>query len=349
MIHLDLFSGIGGFALAVDAVWDNVEHIFCEIDPYCRALLKKRFEGSVIYGDIREFTANTVRLRELQPQGGEQDERKWTCDLLTAGVPCQPASCAGKKRGTKDDRWLWPEAFRVIREFKPQWCILENVRGLLTLEKGLVFESLLIEMENIGYEVQPFIIPAVAVNAPHRRDRVWIVAHSRHRNGQGAQNNGEPEGQIPCPEDAIKSKRPNSNEGERITPDTKRDGYKERHQKTRGAERSGKQGRVLESEKEDITLSDSSNERLQRSQQADSSKGKESDDQFLHGCNREWGRNWLEVATELCGMDDGLPAELDGLKLSKAGHRVQRLKALGNAIVPQVAIEIFKMIKETDR
>jgi DNA (cytosine-5)-methyltransferase 1 len=103
---------------------------------------------------------------------------KWGIDILTAGVPCQPASCAGKRKGTGDDRWLWPETFRVISEVKPTWCILENVRGLISLEGGLVFDGLLSSLEALGYEVQSFIIPACAVNAPHRRDRVWIVAKS---------------------------------------------------------------------------------------------------------------------------------------------------------------------------
>jgi hypothetical protein len=88
--------------------------------------------------------------------------------LLTAGIPCQPASCAGKRRGTKDDRWLWPEAFRIIRETQPRWVILENVRGILTLESGLVFKSLLAEMEGCGYETREYVIPACAVGAPHR-------------------------------------------------------------------------------------------------------------------------------------------------------------------------------------
>lgn len=99
-------------------------------------------------------------------------------DLICGGVPCQPASCAGKQRGTADDRWLWPEALRIVREVGPKWFIFENVCGLLALESGMVFDSLLLEMEALGYEVETFVIPACSVDAPHRRDRVWIVGYS---------------------------------------------------------------------------------------------------------------------------------------------------------------------------
>ena len=211
MIHLDVFSGICGFALAVEEVWPGSEHIFCEIDPFCQALIKKRFEGSVIYGDVRTLT-NT---KSGQPgQSSEQKRREdiggSSCDLLTGGFPCQPFSQAGKRRGTSDNRYLWPEMLRVIREFHPTWIIAENVRGLLTIEQGVVFEQVCLDLEGEGYEVQPFIIPAVAVNAPHRRDRVWFVAHSRHGNGQRTKVRREPEGQIPCAENAAEPERPNS-------------------------------------------------------------------------------------------------------------------------------------------
>ena len=269
-IHLDLFSGIGGFALAVDEVWPGSEHIFCEIDKYCQTLLKKRFEGAQIYGDIRQLTADTEYTRELQSQRGIQKEREWSCNLLTGGFPCQPFSQAGKRKGADDNRYLWPEMLRVIRDFQPAWVVAENVRGLLTINEGLVFEQVCLDLEGEGYEVQPFVIPAVAKNAPHRRDRVWFVAHF---NSAGLQ--GLPETQNIEIRREIAKQRP--------------------------------------------------------------------------GINPCWETNWLEVATELCGVDDGLPAELDGLKLSKSRHRVERLKALGNAIVPGVAVEIMKAIQQAER
>src|SRR4029077_4695613 len=95
------------------------------------------------------------------------------------GFPCQPFSAAGKRRGTEDDRHLWPEMFRIIQTFKPTWIVAENVRGLATWNNGLVLEQVCTDLEGQGYEVQPFIIPAVAVNAPHRRDRIWFVAYKQ--------------------------------------------------------------------------------------------------------------------------------------------------------------------------
>jgi DNA (cytosine-5)-methyltransferase 1 len=289
MIHLDLFSGIGGFAYAIDQVWDGVEHIFCEIDPYCRALLKLRFPKARIYGDIRKFITYAKRMRELQSQRSEQNEWRWSCDILTGGFPCQPFSQAGKRRGKEDDRYLWPQMFRVIRIFKPTWIIAENVRGILTIEQGLVFEQVCLDLEGEGYEVQPFVIPACAVNASHRRDRIWFVANNTTSLGFRQKNKIQ----------------------------------------------TGRYG-VIGSDK---SYSDTEIAELSRSRTA-WSRG--------YGfTNEAWNKNWLEVATKLCRMDDGLPAKLDGLKLSKSKHRVERLKALGNSIVPQVAIEILKAIKST--
>lgn len=163
MKHIDLFSGIGGFALATEIVWDNVEHIFCDNEPFAQAILKKHWPNAQIYGDIRQLKGNVS-----EPY------------ILTGGFPCQPFSHAGVRRGTADDRYLWPEMLRVISEFRPRWVIAENVSGLLSIQNGMVFEQVCADLENEGYEVWPFVIPACSVGAPHRRDRVWIVGHSKN-------------------------------------------------------------------------------------------------------------------------------------------------------------------------
>ena len=420
MRHLDLFSGIGGFALAVEEIWPKSEHIFCDNDSYCQRLLKLRFPNSKIYEDIKEIknVANsfgkrphtTKNKQELESKRSnefcvEQSRNLGRIDILTGGFPCQPFSQAGKRRGTDDDRYLWPEMLRVIRLAKPRWVIAENVRGLLTMQNGMVFEQVCLDLENSGYKVQPFIIPAVAVNAPHRRDRIWFVAHaigdtadrkkkpgklseasskqkqnrSQHGstrqslratfggrgerlekntlvaeasgNAKSARQSGGHEGQRKaqygrtssggdkCLASDTKSKRKRRLSGEKCgiekrtmeQSESKRreirregercighashsecDGYAERYQKAGGKKRSGKKGWVFKFER------------------------------------KSWERSWLEVATELCGVDDGLPAELDGFELSKSKHRIERLKALGNAIVPQVAVEIMRAIKKAD-
>jgi len=159
--HLDLFSGIGGFALA--AGWAGFKTIgFCEIEPYCQAVLKKHWPQVPIHSDIRKLQGKKYR----------------GCSLLTGGFPCQPYSLAGKRRGKNDDRHLWPEMFRIIQEAEPSWIIGENVAGII----GMELERVLIDLESENYETQCFIIPACAVNAPHKRERIWIVAN---RNGEG--------------------------------------------------------------------------------------------------------------------------------------------------------------------
>lgn len=159
--HASLFSGIGGFDLAAEwAGWTNIFN--CEIDPFCRRVLAYHFPNAVQYEDIKttDFTVWRGRI-----------------DVLTGGFPCQPFSVAGKRKGTDDDRYLWPEMLRAIREISPRWVVGENVRGFVNWSEGMVLDTVFADLEAIGYEVQPFILPACAVDAPHRRDRVWIVAH----------------------------------------------------------------------------------------------------------------------------------------------------------------------------
>lgn len=178
MKHLDLFSGIGGFALAAERVWPDIEHTFCDNEPFAQAVLSKHWPKAKIYGDIRSLTADAENQRAQGLPMERQQRQKNTdpiqYDLLTGGFPCQPFSNAGRKGGKEDDRYLWPEMLRVIREFKPRWIIGENVAGIV----NMVLDEVCADLEAEGYEVQPFVIPAVAVNAPHRRDRVWIVANS---------------------------------------------------------------------------------------------------------------------------------------------------------------------------
>jgi DNA (cytosine-5)-methyltransferase 1 len=185
LTHIDLFSGIGGFALAVDTVWLNVEHIFCDNNGFCQQVIKRHWPGSYIYGDIREFTASaeSTRLGGIYETKTNSESTRQEVFLLTGGFPCQPFSQAGKRESKEDDRYLWPEMFRVIREFRPTWIIAENVGGLLTIEQGMVFEQVCVDLETEGYEVQPLIIPACAVNAPHRRDRIWFIAHTHKSDG----------------------------------------------------------------------------------------------------------------------------------------------------------------------
>ncbi len=293
MTIIDLFAGIGGCSLAFDNVFHEQKntHIFVEIDPFCQAVLRKHWPDSEIYGDIRSFASDAIDKRELQSEGSKQKKRQRPSDgpfLLTGGFPCQPFSQAGRRKGTSDDRHFWPEMLRVIRATKPQWVIAENVRGILTIGGGLVFEQVCTDLESAGYEVQPIIIPAVAVNAPHRRDRIWFVAQNTE----------------------YKSKRDSEQNGINERPPT-------------GVARS------------DSDDTDSCQPRLERRRKAGTRHSRQS---RRTRCDQrtDWKENWFEAAARLCRMDDGLPRRMD---------RNPRLKALGNAIVPQIAEEIMKTIK----
>ena len=295
MRMLDLFSGIGGFSLAASWVWgDELEIVaFCEIDKFCQKVLRKHWPDVPIIEDIREVTVERIfadtesrgierelgnieqeRGRGIEPNGSYQQAKY--IDLLTGGFPCQPFSCAGKRKGRADDRFLWPEMLRVIREVHPTWVIAENVGGIFTQEQGVVFNQVLTDLENEGYEVQPFCIPACAKNAPHRRDRWWIVACLPNVERLQEQVIGRMDNQF---------KQPDCH----VADTTTRESWLKTESK----------------------------------RWEDTERG-------------SWRENWLEVATRLCRVAHGIP------------NRVDRLKALGNSIVPQVAYEIMKGIRNVD-
>lgn len=167
MRHGSLFSGIGGFDLAAQWMgWENVFH--CEWNEFGKRVLSYYWPNAISYHDVTK-TDFTIH------RGG--------IDILTGGFPCQPYSMAGKRKGKDDERHLWPEMLRAIREIQPRWVVGENVLGLVNWDGGLVFEEVQADLESQGYEVQPYVLPACAVGAPHRRDRVWFVAHANHEGG----------------------------------------------------------------------------------------------------------------------------------------------------------------------
>jgi len=162
---LDLFSGLGGFSLGLERTGHFKTVAFCDNDKFSNLVLQKHWKGVKIYNNVKEITKE-----RLEADGIESP------DIITGGFPCQPFSVAGKQKGTSDDRHLWPEMFRIIKAFKPRFVIGENVRGIINIQDGVVFEAVCTDLESEGYEVQPFIIPAAGVGAPHRRERVWIIA-----------------------------------------------------------------------------------------------------------------------------------------------------------------------------
>jgi len=170
---ISLFSGIGGFELAAEwAGWQNV--VSCEINPFGRQVLNHYWPNAYHHDDIKTLTFEKIDYELTQRFGAN-----WNADdiILTGGFPCQPYSAAGKRLGKEDERHLWPEMRRLIREVQPKWVVGENVLGLVNWNDGLVFEEVQADLESEGYEVQPYVLPAAGVNAPHKRDRVWFVAY----------------------------------------------------------------------------------------------------------------------------------------------------------------------------
>lgn len=289
--HGSLFSGIGGFDLAAEWMgWNNVFH--CEWNPFGQKVLKHYWPNAISYGDITK-TDFTIHRGAI--------------DVLTGGFPCQPYSLAGKRKGKEDERHLWPEMLRVIREVAPTYIVGENVYGLLNWNGGLVFHEVQADLEAEGYEVQPLLLPACAVNAPHRRDRLWFVAYSGN---QRCNNRG--------------------------------DNWKERHIQTNfgvasenKSERNGRQRGISQISE---TFTDTCNERLQGNKRYSEDERKDTErGKGISGTISKLyrGSNFEQFPSEppVCGGNDGIP------------DRVDRIKALGNAIVPQVALQIFEAIQ----
>jgi len=325
--HGSLFSGIGGFDLAAEwCGWENIFH--CEWNEFGQRVLKHYWPEADSFGDITKTDFTKYR---------------GTIDIISGGFPCQPYSSAGKRKGKEDERHLWPEMLRVIREVQPRYVVGENVYGLLNWNGGLVFDEVHADLAAEGYETQAVVIPAAAVNAPHGRDRVWFVAKytanpdsdGQHGNnceyekqpsqrGQYAQRNLEPMGGDAADADSWGL-----------------EGTKEVRWDSVNVERKSKFG----------FIADALHKGLQGSE-------------FNGPLNRgEWQQskpctpvtkfrkatNWEQFPTQspLCGGNDGLPRELDGITFPK--WRAESIKAYGNAIVPQVAYQIFKTIDFLDQ
>ena len=168
--HLDLFSGIGGFSLGLEATGAFETVAFCDYDQYCQKVLRKHWPWVTIYDDVKEL--NSERLSA----NGHTE-----VDIITGGYPCQPFSIAGRQKGEQDPRHVWPEMFRLVKELRPTWVIGENVSGHIKLGLDTVLENL----ESEGYATRAFSISASSIGANHQRERVWIIAHSNSQRLQG--------------------------------------------------------------------------------------------------------------------------------------------------------------------
>ena len=402
---LDCFSGIGGFSYAAHQVFDDAQTVaFVEIDKKCQEVLHRIFPNVPIIKDIKEVSKEVF---------GE-------IDILTAGFPCQPASTAGKRKGKEDERWLFPYLLKVIKDTKPRWILLENVSGLLTLEQGMAYDGILADLEEAGYTVRPFVIPASAVGAWHLRYRVWFVGYRGPSADAAANNAGGRAGEVSSADEQEASQRQEERiqfaghadsrsgkdvddvAGSRCHGGCKSTTPKERE------ERSEEDGEHA-SDTGGAGLSGGTRPENDPKKTGEGGKGAYRPGSQFHSSVGLWQFPWLQVAGRLCRDYDGLSLWVDlaiacsvryGYSKKKAFKKEVRdkidqilsddvwcmfldscvlqlsipegcpyieyvskflhdvvlgqneggcrIKMLGNSIVPQVAVEIFKVIKACD-
>jgi len=364
---LDLFSGLGGFSLGLERTGKFKTVAFCEIDKYCTLLLQKHWKGIKIYEDVRK-----INKEQFDTDGIEYP------DIITGGFPCQPFSIAGKQKGTGDDRHLWPEMFRIIKTFKPKFVIGENVKGLINIQDGVVFETVCTDLESEGYEVQAFNIPAAGVGAPHRRERIWILATLGNSELNGSSttkitrsiietSNNNKKGENATREFEGTSKSRNSqdvaNPNTRFSNGTNEEifsrGQTSNTSSTGGGDknvensrRALQQGTVFQGENENEIRKGNADQSQRSSSSPEHDVANSSSEQSHSNDN---GQEQREISQqeqiELGGRSSGTlwPSNWEfepnvGRVANGVPGRVHRLKGLGNSIVPKIAEEIGKAI-----
>ena len=324
---LDLFSGIGGFSLGLESTGFFKTISFVEKDKFCQKVLRKNFPNVPIEDDVRNVK-------------GE----KYRADVVTGGFPCQPFSVAGKRRGTDDDRFLWDETIRIVSETKCKWFIGENVEGIINIQDGMVFRQIHDDLESEGFETQSLIIPASSTGAFHQRKRVWIIGC----NEKNISNTND-----------IRSVRVQKSEEEIIggpkatsNPSSSYDVSNSESLRDGGGnsekcrdqqwefQPSEQKGSSFRSEAEGCSKQNLRNTESTRRESSFKGSGKGE----FRGASA-WGKqcesNWFETISKLCGVPHGVSSTMDK-------DRANRIKSLGNSIVPQIAREIGLGIMEAE-
>lgn len=343
--HGSLFSGIGGFDLAAEWMgWHNAFH--CEINEFCTKILNYHFPDAEHYTDITRTDFSKWRGR---------------IDVLSGGFPCQPFSLAGQRKGADDNRYLWPQMLRAIREIRPTWVVGENVGGILTMvqpgaevevggqaslfgedyrkrvlhRQEYVIETICRDLEREGYAVQPLLIPACAVGAPHRRDRIWFIAHRTNAGVKAMQFTGQ---------NGIYAVGTSSHtDGDRHTScGTSCRVEKERYERAAmSGQRGGRCERFNGLDGFSRIAADPNGKRQKYGNDQGPERQDKPDEQFKPQYSSSI---WQKFPTQspICSGDDGISGRLDGITFSK--WRQESVKAYGNAVLPQVVYEIFRAI-----
>ncbi len=319
--HVDLCSGIGGFSLGFEWAELSEPVVFCDIDKWCRKILAQHWPDVPIYNDVKEIADDSEKFIP----GG--------CDILTAGYPCQPFSLAGQRKGEEDDRHIWPYIMQIIKQQRPTWCVLENVYGHVSM--GL--DNVLLDLEAEGYTTRPFIVPACGVKALHKRDRVWIVAYTESNETDGKLRATQPKHD--SRNTWVESERCNNGQPSRkSTSDVAH--ANDTGDRTPKRTADGDRQKIVEGWQEQPGLGSSrSSEDVAHTNELESQgRIKES----LHGesdLSREFRRSCADFST-LWSVEPNVGRVANGVP-----RRVDRLKGLGNAIVPQIAMQIGLAIK----
>ncbi len=312
--HVDLCSGIGGFALGFEWAELSSPILFCDTDDWCRRVLRKHWSDVPIAEDVKELAHDPERLVP-------------DCDILTAGYPCQPFSVAGKQRGAEDDRHIWPEIRTIVEAKRPAWCVFENVYGHIKL--GL--DEVLSDLEAIGYSTRPFVVPACSVNAPHKRNRVWIVGNTQHDGSSPPAIGGEhkedargaSKGKKASKQSARTGGRGNDSNVADTDSDDGRHGSGSKSQEREARLEHGRGGKRQPIGQPDENVADT------KSQQRNDRQHRKQSSWSIVGGVETWG-----VEPDVGRVANGIP------------RRVDRIRGLGNAIVPQIAQQIGTAIKE---
>ena len=323
---LDLFSGIGGFSLGMEATKRIKTIGFVEKDKFCQKVLQKNFKNIPIEEDIRNVKGSN-----------------YAADIVSGGFPCQPFSVAGKRRGKNDDRYLWDETIRVVSETKPKWFVGENVEGIININNGLVLRQVQTDLEKEGFQVQCLVIPASGIGAWHQRKRVWIIANSNSRLSIGENEKIQARGNtINSSSKDVSNSNSRLRRGRRTEQKSRANEiwrfYTPKEEQTKQYIRS-KAVRCDALLREDVQNTNSIG--LQgHSLQSDNLQKKDKSRKIFNSSFKKQ-QTWWQTQSKLCGVPHGISYELDK-------DRSNRIKALGNSIVPQIAYEIGKAIVDAE-
>ena len=321
---LDLFSGIGGFSLGLESTGHFETIAFCEKDKFCQKVLQKNFPNIKIESEVRDVK-------------GE----KYKADVVTGGFPCQPFSMAGKRKGTDDDRYLWDETIRIIRETKPRWFIGENVEGIINIQEGMVLRQVQDDLEKEGFQVQCLVIPASGIGAWHQRKRVWIVAYSDNNGSHRSKGN-----------ETIESSN-QSKEWVSIGDDKDVSNTNSIRHGRWGSEGCAngewsflpgeQEGREMGSEAQrcDDIATNSNSEGSQGYGVSTNMETMQISEEHIAKTSVEEQQTWWQTQSAICGVPNGVSFELDK-------DRKDRIKSLGNSIVPLIARQLGLAIMKAE-